>query len=211
MAVAARTFPPPREQDALMARRVFFSFHYQDVIDFRANTVRNHWVTKPDREQAGYFDASIWESAKKQGSVALKRLINGGLDGTTNTCVLVGSQTYARPWVRYELLKSFVRGNHLFAVQINGVKGKDGQTKPLGPNPLDSVGVTYSDDGKTATIHEYQGGKWVEYAEIDGTARHKLPQAPADRWSKGFRLSQFFPIYDWVADDGYNKFANWVK
>lgn len=44
-----------------MAKRVFFSFHYQDVIDFRANVVRNHWMTKPDREEAGYFDASIWK------------------------------------------------------------------------------------------------------------------------------------------------------
>ena len=25
-----------------MAKKVFFSFHYQDVIDFRANVVRNH-------------------------------------------------------------------------------------------------------------------------------------------------------------------------
>ena len=44
-----------------MAKRVFFSFHYQDVIDFRANVVRQHWVTKPDREDAGFFDASVWE------------------------------------------------------------------------------------------------------------------------------------------------------
>lgn len=54
-----------------MAKRVFFSFHYQDVIDFRANVVRNHWVTK-DREEAGYFDASIWEEAQKKGDLALK-------------------------------------------------------------------------------------------------------------------------------------------
>ena len=46
-----------------MAKRVFFSFHYQDVIDFRANVVRNHKTTK--HEGAGYFDASIWEDAKK--------------------------------------------------------------------------------------------------------------------------------------------------
>ena len=46
-----------------MAKRVFFSFHYQDVIDFRANVVRNHKLTKDDH--AGYFDASIWEKAKK--------------------------------------------------------------------------------------------------------------------------------------------------
>ena len=62
-----------------MAKRVFFSFHYQDVIDFRANVVRNHWLTKDDRESAGFFDASIWESAKKEGSMAMKRLINKGL------------------------------------------------------------------------------------------------------------------------------------
>ena len=62
-----------------MAKRVFFSFHYQDVIDFRANVVRNHWLTKPDREAAGFFDASIWEDAKKTSSLALKRLINGEL------------------------------------------------------------------------------------------------------------------------------------
>ena len=54
-----------------MARRVFFSFHYQDVIDFRANVIRNHNVTKGDN--GGYFDALIWESAKKQGELGLKR------------------------------------------------------------------------------------------------------------------------------------------
>ena len=43
-----------------MAKRVFFSFYYQDVIDFRANVVWQHWLTKPHREAAGFFDASIW-------------------------------------------------------------------------------------------------------------------------------------------------------
>lgn len=56
-----------------MARRCFFSFHYQDVIDFRANVVRKHNITKDNN--GGFFDASIWESAKKQGDLALKRLI----------------------------------------------------------------------------------------------------------------------------------------
>src|SRR5512139_3197804 len=96
-----------------MARRVYFGFHYQDVIDFRANVVRNHWLTKPDREAAGFFDASLWESAKKASPLAVKRLINGGLDRTTVTCVLIGSYTYSRPWVRYEILKSFKKGNNI--------------------------------------------------------------------------------------------------
>jgi hypothetical protein len=43
-----------------MAKRVYFAFHYQDVIDFRANVVRKHNFTG-GVESAGYYDHSIWE------------------------------------------------------------------------------------------------------------------------------------------------------
>jgi len=193
-----------------MAKRVFFSFHYQDVIDFRANVVRNHWMTKPDREEAGYFDASIWESARKQGDTALKRLINGGLENTSNTCVLVGSDTYLRPWVRYEMLKSFKRGNHLFAVHINGIKGKDQRTKNYGPNPLEYVGVTFSADGRTATLWEKTNNQWIRYDKIDGTADYPFQVEPQFR-GNGYNLSNWYHLYDWVGNDGYNNFSSWVK
>lgn len=74
-----------------MAKCVFFSFHYRDVIDFRANVVRQHWVAKTDRGESEYFDASVWEEAKKTNDLGLTRLINGALENTTVTCVLVGS------------------------------------------------------------------------------------------------------------------------
>lgn len=193
-----------------MAKRVFFSFHYQDVIDFRANAVRNHWMTKVDREEAGFFDASVWEESKKKGDLALKRLINGALNNTSNTCVLVGSQTCTRPWVRYEILKSFVRGNHLLAVHINAIKGKDQRTKVLGPNPFDYLGVTYSEDGRTGTLHEVINGEWVQYDKIDGSASFGVDVRTEHR-GKGFKLSHFFKLYDWVADDGYNNFATWLR
>jgi hypothetical protein len=193
-----------------MASRVFFSFHYQDVIDFRANVVRNHWMTKPDREAAGFFDASIWESAKKQGDIALKRLINGGLENTTNTCVLIGSDTYFRPWVRYEILKSFKRGNHIFGVHINSIKGKDGLTKSSGLNPLQHVGVTYSENGKTATLWELVGNEWVKYDKIDGSANYDV-QVGEPYQGKGFNLGTWYKTYDWKSDDGFTNFPNWVK
>jgi hypothetical protein len=179
-----------------MAKRVFFTFHYQDVIDFRANVVRNHWMTKPDREEAGFYDASIWENAKKQGDIALKRLINGGLENTSNTCVLIGASTYARPWVRYEILKSFRRGNHLFGVHINSIKGKDGLTKFSGPNPLEYVGVTFSADGTRATLWEKIGDKWFEYDKIDGSASYQFQVSEAYR-GKGYNLGNWYSVYDW--------------
>lgn len=95
-----------------MAKKVFFSFHYQDVIDFRANVVRQHWVTKTNQEEAGFIDKSIWEDAQKTSSLALKRLINSELTGTSNTCVLVGTNTYQRPWVRYEIFRSIYKHSH---------------------------------------------------------------------------------------------------
>lgn len=192
-----------------MAKRVFFSFHYQDVIDFRANAVRNHWMTKPDREQAGFFDASVWEESQKKGDIALKRLINGALDNTSNTCVLVGTETYRRPWVRFEILKSFKRGNHLLAVHINSIKCKDQKVKALGPNPFDYVGVRYSSDGKTATLIEWLDGKWVDYDKIDGSATYAV-NVGADRRGKGLKLSALFKVYDWDAGKGYDNFSSWL-
>ncbi|ODZ60724.1 TIR domain-containing protein [Vibrio parahaemolyticus] len=195
-----------------MAKRVFFSFHYQDVIDFRANVVRNHWITKPDREQAGYFDASIWEEARKKGDIALKRLINGGLTNTSTTCVLVGSQTYLRPWVRYEILKSFKKGNHIFGVHINSIKGKDGFTKELGKNPFDYLAVDWSESGKTVTLLEWKNGKWSHYTQIDGSASYRLQNpAPVEYRGKRTQLSHLKNLYDWGEDDGYNNFSDWAN
>jgi hypothetical protein len=193
-----------------MAKRVYFAFHYQDVIDFRANVVRNHWCTKPDREDAGFYDASIWEEAKKKGDIALKRLINGGLDNTSNTCVLIGSNTYVRPWVRYEILKSFRRGNHLFGVHVNSIKAKDGLTKTSGPNPLEYVGVTYSEDGQTATLWEKVNGTWIKYDKIDGAADYTTNVSESYR-NKGYNLGNWYKTYDWNGDNGFDNFATWLK
>src|SRR5262245_35159337 len=174
-----------------MAKRVFFSFYYQDVIDFRVNVVRQHWVTKPDRESAGFFDASIWESAKTTGNTAVKRLVNSGLDGTSVTAVLIGTLTYERPWVRYEIMKSFRKGNTLVGIHINGIPGKDKQTKPPGLNPLEHLGVTYSASGLTATLWEKRNGKWVEYTEIDDSATYQTGGVRDDLKNKGFNLGKF--------------------
>ena len=192
-----------------MSKHVFFSFHFKDVAEFRANVVRQHWVTKQDRKISGYYDKSIWESAKTEGDIALKRLINSGLDGTSNTCVLIGTQTFERPWVRYELLKSYKTGKHLFGVHINGISAKDGTTKIKGPNPFEYVGVQFSDTGLTATLKEWNGSGWIDYTKIDGTASYRVEVA-AKHFGKFYKLSSLYRVYDWIQDDGFNNFATWV-
>lgn len=191
-----------------MAKRVFFSFHYQDIIDFRANVVRNHWRLKPDRESAGYFDASIWEKAKKEGDIALKRLINNAVKNTSNTCVLIGSETYNRKWVSYEIMKSMTEGNHIFGVHINGIKGKDGKTKVKGSNPLNYLGYSFSENGKKLNLHDFVQGKWITYPDMEGYAVKEVAETYRN---KIYKLSDKYKVYDWINDDGYNKFSDWVQ
>lgn len=191
-----------------MAKRVFFSFHYQDVIDFRANVVRNHWKIKPDREAAGFFDSSIWEDAKKTSDLALKRLINKGLENTSNTCVLIGSDTFNRRWVSYEIMKSLEKGNHIFGVHINSIKCKNQKTKSKGNNPFYYLGYSFSSDGKKLSLHDYINGKWIKYPDLDGWSVKEVAESERNKIR---RLSSIFSVYDWYEDDGYNNFSKWVK
>lgn len=143
-----------------MARRVFFSFHYERDV-WRAGVVRNSWRTKPDREAAGFFDASIWEEAKKKGDAAIKKMIDDALVGTSVTAVLIGNQTSNRDYVKYEIKQSISRGNGLFGVMINRIENSKHEKDEPGANPLPTGYKVYKwvgDDG-------YKNfGAWVEEA-----------------------------------------------
>jgi len=103
-----------------MARRVFFSFHYQEDI-FRVNVIRKSGVVLGNAA-AGFQDASLWEKTKKKGSDAVKRLIDRGLQGTSVTCVLIGQKTASRKFVTYEIEQSVKKGNGLLGIHINDIK-----------------------------------------------------------------------------------------
>ena len=192
-----------------MAKRVFFSFHYKDVIDFRANVVRSHRLTK--NNQAGYFDASIWEEAKKTSTLALKRLINKELLNTSVTCVLIGTKTYERPWVRYEVFRSIYKRNKILGIHINKIRGSNKKIKNLGKNIFDYVGVKFNADASKYAFTEYKNGKWYYYDKIEGTRFFKNDYFAKNNPGEHLRLSKYFNTYDWISDDGYNNFSDWIE
>ncbi len=185
-----------------MTKRVYFAFHYQDVIDFRANVVRKH-NSLQGVENAGYYDHSIWEESKKTSDLALKRLINSELEGTSVTALLIGSNTYARRWVRYEIAKSIERGNKLLGIHINSVLGKDGLTKTSGPNPFEQMGLAVSEDGLTGQLSEWNGTQWAWYRDLD---KFKLNQQPLQMRGKSYYLTHWFKTYDWDYRRGLSEF-----
>lgn len=108
-----------------MARRVFFSFKYEDVS--RAMVVRNSWVTQ-GKEAAGFIDKVDFEEVKRKGDQAIKTWINRQLEGTSVTVVLVGSLTCSSRWVKYEIEQSISRGNGLLGIDISKIKDLQGNT-----------------------------------------------------------------------------------
>lgn len=136
-----------------MARRVFFSFHYDNDI-WRANQVRNSNVVT-GADVAGFFDHSEYEEAKKKGADAIKRMILRHLDGTSVTIVLIGSETASRPWVKYEMEQSVAHKNGLLGIRINHLKNSKGQTSLTGPVPAVPANVPfpiYAWDGDLARL-----------------------------------------------------------
>lgn len=102
-----------------MARKVFFSFAYEDVS--RAMVVRNSAVVKGN-EAAGFIDHADFERIKRQGDRAIKNWIDSQLQGSTVTAVLVGAETCLSRWVRYEIEQSKSRGNGLLGIDISKIK-----------------------------------------------------------------------------------------
>lgn len=116
-----------------MTRRVFFSFHYCDVMRVQQIRQMGAFVGK---QVVRFDDAAAYEKVKKQGDAAIKRWILAQLNGTSVTVVLIGTDTWRRPYVRYEIEQSYLRGNGLLGIHINGLRDVNRRTKARGRNPF---------------------------------------------------------------------------
>ncbi|MEC9039441.1 MAG: TIR domain-containing protein [Pseudomonadota bacterium] len=191
-----------------MARRTFFSFHYQEDV-WRAWNVRNCWVVNGDQESVGFFDGSVFEASKKEGDDALKTFLRNGLKKTSVTCVLSGQYTASRRWVRYEIVRSVLKGNGLLTVDIHGVKNNAKELGVKGKNPLAEVGV-YLSNGKIY-FAELKDGKWVKYSD------YTLAIPASDLWFEAptsntvVKLSKYCIRYDFAAQNGGENIADWIE
>jgi hypothetical protein len=147
-----------------MARRVFFSFHYETDV-WRASQIRNSWVTKPDREAAGFWDAAAWEAVKRKGRPAIENWINNQLSGTSVTVVLIGAQTSERYYVQYEINQSWGKKNGLIGIYIHKLKTMSGNTSFKGNDPFVRLGYKGIYTYDWVTDNGYANlGYWVESA-----------------------------------------------
>jgi hypothetical protein len=119
-----------------MARRVFFSFHY-DADNWRASQVRN--IGAVDGNAAA--TPNEWEEVKRGGDAAVQRWIDSQLVGRSCTVVLIGSGTAGRTWINYEIENSWNSKKGLLGVHIHRLKNRESQQSARGANPFATFSV----------------------------------------------------------------------
>ncbi len=201
-------------------RRAFFSFHFDDIM--RVNVVRNAWrITYPDTHS--FTDSSLWESRQLEGEEALKGLIRDGVKQTSAVCVLIGSETWLRQWVRYEIARAIIDGRGLLGVHLNSIKHHKTLTPHTrGTNPLEMLAVGKMQTGflsipvydlfEKVAVRTATGSyiwEWHRYSKYSNSV--DLPPWLRD-CQPGYvtPLSECAPVYDYIADDGHRNIGTWI-
>jgi hypothetical protein len=98
---------------------------------------------------------------RKDTDLAIISWINGQLENTSVTVVLIGSETSKRPWVNYEIKKSIERGNGLLGIFIHNINGLGQGTSSKGVNPLDNHDVPCQDGKSYKASGIYKTYDWI--------------------------------------------------
>lgn len=155
-----------------MARTTFFSFHYDNDI-WRASQVRNSDVVDESIEESGFIDGASWESIKREGEDAVRDWINRQMKGCSVTVILIGSDTYDRKWINYEIEKSYQEDMGLVGVRIHKIRDEDGNRNRRGKNPLSKYENPNTGENLSSIFNTYDWvgddgrenlGDWVEEA-----------------------------------------------
>jgi len=201
-------------------RKAYFAFHYDDIM--RVNNVRNAWkIDHPESVLSrSFYDSSLWESKKLEGDEAVKALIRTGVQYTSAVCVLVGTETWSRRWVKYEIARAVIDGRGLLGVHINGLNHHQRRTPDqLGFNPLHLLGVYrhvngqyYLYEKKYVVVNLLVGQReWRWQSYTDYTFPVKLPPYLSSP-SAGYimPLSSGTSEYDFAAGQGHKNIGKWI-
>src|SRR5262249_48594995 len=155
------------------------------------------------------------------GDEAIKRLIREGVEYTSAVCVLIGTETWLRQWVRYEMARAIIDGRGLLGVHLNSIRHHVTKTPHTrGHNPLDFMAVgkvrehalkqpRYYLFEKLAISNGFGGYEWQWHRYRDYSLAVSLPQWLRDP-AEGYvtPLSENAPVYDYIAGNGHQNIGS---
>lgn len=119
-----------------MAARCFYSFHYANDA-WRVSQIRNIRLADGNRPATD----NDWEAVKRGGDAAIARWIDLQMEGKSTVIVMIGSETYGRKWVNYEIVNGWNRGKALVGVYIHQLLDHNGYQSYQGNNPFSQFNI----------------------------------------------------------------------
>ncbi len=131
-----------------MARKVFFSFHYQPD-NWRAAQVRSIGVIEGNNPVSD----NDWEDIADGGDTAIEKWISDQMSGKSCVVVLIGSNTAGRKWINHEIKKAWNDGKGIVGIHIHNLKNSSGEQSIKGSNPFSWV--TVKGDNMSSIVKVY--------------------------------------------------------
>jgi hypothetical protein len=139
---------------------VFYSFHFANDV-MRVQQIRNIGSIEGNSPTT----PNEWETLKRSGAKAVENWIDQNMKYKRCVIVLIGSETYARPWVEHEIIKAWNDGRAVIGIHIHNLKCPRNGLGRKGKNPFDSI--TLQDGRKLpAFIPCYDPSSMNAYGEI---------------------------------------------
>jgi hypothetical protein len=126
-----------------------------------------------------------------------------GVDYTSAVCVLIGSHTWQRRWVRYEIARAIIDNRGLVGVHLNNINHHVTRTPhPLGENPFNHLAVGQVQEAALLPpkyyLFEKQVTGWGRY--LDYTDPVSLPSYLRDP----------LPGYVMPLGGGHRNIGSWI-
>lgn len=140
-------------------RKIFYSFHFDNDV-MRVQQVRNMGLVEGDEP----VSPNAWEQLRRT-SGGVERWIRNNMAGKSCVVVLIGTETYRRPWVQYEIKKAWEDGKGLLGIHIHNLRCPRNGTCSKGKNPFDST--TFTRGGQVIIPKVYDPVAHDAYGDIN--------------------------------------------
>jgi len=152
-----------------MAKTVFYSFHYERDVH-RVQLVTNIKAL----EGQPILNSQEWEKVRSGGNAAIQKWIDEQMAYKKAVIVLIGKETTARSWVKYEIEKAWADRKPLLGIRIHGLSSM-GTVDAIGGNPFTNAGIA------AVPIYDPTAVDWQ--GKIDSQGTYKTLSDKIESWS----------------------------
>jgi hypothetical protein len=140
-----------------MARRVFYSFHYEPD-NWRASKIRNIGAIEGNQPATD----NDWETVTDRGDAAIEKWIKDQMASRSCAVVLIGQNTAGRKWIKHEIREAWNGGMGLLGIHIHNITNSSDEQSDMGTNPFSEFKI--GDKSLSSIVKVYDIADWIDEA-----------------------------------------------